>query len=118
MDNQFVKWNNNKWIHIFLSHVYILGISSLLLLGFDLNRVLQHGHVFSSVLKNNAQSEHHFCPILYRILFENVVDLKRPHKPLHICTINSNWFKIYLRKFPSSVGLFYFNYCINFSHGI
>ncbi len=63
---------------------YILGNSYFLLLGFDLNLVLQQGQVFSSVKKNNAHSEHHFCPILYRRLFVNVVDLILSHKPLHI----------------------------------
>ncbi len=36
------------------------GQLSFLLLAFVLSLVLQHGHVFSSVKKNNAHNEHHF----------------------------------------------------------
>jgi len=52
--------SSNKDTDIFLFHGYILGKSSFLLLAFDLNLVLQQGHVFSSVKKNNAHNEHHF----------------------------------------------------------
>jgi len=41
--------NNNKGNYIFLFHDYILGNSYFLLLGLDLNLVLQHLHRCSSV---------------------------------------------------------------------
>ena len=82
--NLFLKLNNSIDIHICLFHDYILGNSSFLLLALVLSLVLQHGHVFSSVSKNNAHSEHHFCPILYRKLFVNDVGFSRSHNPLHI----------------------------------
>lgn len=87
MGIQFVKWNNNKDTRVFLFHDYILGMSFLLLLGFDLNLILQQGHVFSLVIKNNAQSEHHFWPIWYLKLFVNEVGLNLLHNPVHTCAI-------------------------------
>ena len=76
--------NNSDNYHAVIFQNYILGSSYFLLLGFDLNLVLQQGHDVSSVRKKNAHKEHHFCPILYLKLFVNEVDFKRSHKPLHI----------------------------------
>ncbi|MCE2614857.1 MAG: hypothetical protein LVO36_03020, partial [Nitrosopumilus sp. (ex Thoosa mismalolli)] len=65
------------------------GISSFLLLARDLNLVLQHGHVLSSVKKKNAHREHHFCPILYLKLFVNEVDFILSQIPLQTCTMDT-----------------------------
>lgn len=62
----------------------ILGNFSFLLLALDLNLVLQHGHVCSSVKKKNAHSEHHFCPILYLKLLVKEVDFILSQTPLHV----------------------------------
>ncbi|MFB5597607.1 MAG: hypothetical protein ACE5RJ_01125 [Nitrosopumilaceae archaeon] len=60
MDNQSVLSNNNNNNHIRLLYDDILHTSCLLLRGFDLSFVLQHGQMNSVVKKNNAQREHHF----------------------------------------------------------
>ncbi len=83
-----LKLNNSIGNRIFFFRDYILATLYFLLLALVLSLVLQHGHEFSSVKKNNAHSEHHFCPILYRKLFVNDVDFRRSHNPRHICTMN------------------------------
>jgi len=60
MGNQFVLWNNNNNNRTHLWYDGNLHTSCLLLLGFDLNLVLQQGQMYSVVEKNNAQREHHF----------------------------------------------------------
>ena len=52
--------NNSDNYHAVIFQNYILGSSYFLLLGFDLNLVLQQGHEVSSVRKKNAHREHHF----------------------------------------------------------
>ena len=61
-----------------------LYFQNFLLLGLDLNRVLQHGHMIFSVKKKSAHKEHHFCPILYLRLPERELGLNLAHKPLHV----------------------------------
>jgi len=87
--------NNNNCI--FLFHDYILGNSYFLLLGLDLNLVLQHWHKCSWVKKNNAQREHHFWPELYLKWFDNPLDFSLSQKPVHVCVITLIDEKIYLR---------------------
>lgn len=60
----FEQSNNSNNTDTLLFRDYILGRSYFLLLALDLNLVLQQGHMFSSVRKNIAHNEHHFCPIL------------------------------------------------------
>ena len=74
-------------VMVFLHCDFSFDISCFLLLGFDLNRVLQQGHIISSVIKKRAHNEHHFCPILYLRLLEKDSNLNREHNPLQVCAI-------------------------------
>ena len=109
IDIQFVLLSNNKNNHTFLFHVCNLHISYFLLLGFDLSRVLQHGHIISLEKKNNAHKEHHFWPIIYLRLLENDSFLNLIHSPLHVWAIMIKASVMYLRKFPNS-GLNFFQF--------
>lgn len=88
MGNQFalVSNNNNNRIHLLCGGT--LHTSCFLLLGFDLNFVLQQGQMYSVVKKNNAQREHHFCPILYLRLLDIESGLNLIHNPLQVCAIS------------------------------
>ncbi|MFB5648285.1 MAG: hypothetical protein ACE5RM_02235, partial [Candidatus Nitrosomaritimum aestuariumsis] len=82
------KSNNNNNNHIFPFHDYILDSSYLLFFGFDLSLVLQHWQTKSSVSKNNAHNEHHFCPVLYLKLFDTPSGFCLSHNPRHVCAIS------------------------------
>lgn len=59
----------------------------VLLLRFDLRRVLQHGQTYSLVKKNNAHREHHLCPDLYLRVLDIGSDFNLLHTPEHTCAM-------------------------------
>ena len=64
LDSRFYQVSNSTNNHIHLLNDYNYHKPCLLLLGFDLNLVLQHEQVNLSVKKNNEHSEQYFCPNL------------------------------------------------------
>ena len=101
-DIQFLIWGNNKDIRTFLYRDRTLYMSCFLLLGLERSLILQHGHVNSSVWKNNEHCEQYFCPELYlnRINLVLLVDFNLMHVPLHVCANIYYFFLIYLKKSP------------------
>jgi len=69
--------------------ITITAFHYVLLLRFDLSRVLQHEQIWSFVKKKNAHREHHFCPDEYLLALGIESDFSLVHIPEHVCAMRN-----------------------------